>query len=114
MIARTAGLTLTTKDFDTARARLEEILKRHGGYIGDLNVNTSSGSARNFSATLRVPSDQLDAALADLRKLGRVETESQNGEEVTSQYVDLEARLTNARNTEERLTALLRDRTGKL
>ena len=33
---------------------------------------------------------------------------------MTSQYVDLQARLTNARNTEERLTDLLRNRTGKL
>jgi hypothetical protein len=33
---------------------------------------------------------------------------------MTSQYVDLQARLTNARNTEQRLTDLLRDRTGKL
>jgi Domain of unknown function (DUF4349)/Putative zinc-finger len=114
MIARTAALTLTTKDFDTARARLEEILKRHGGYIGDLSVNTPSGSARGFTSSLRVPADQLEAALAELRRLGRVESESQNGEEVTSQYVDLEARLSNSRNTEERLTALLRDRTGKL
>jgi len=46
--------------------------------------------------------------------LGRVESESQSGEEVTEQYVDLEARLTNARNTELRLTDLLRQRTGKL
>jgi len=43
-----------------------------------------------------------------------VESESQSGEDVTRQYVDLDARLTNARNTEQRLTALLRDRTGKM
>src|SRR6202042_3587801 len=35
-------------------------------------------------------------------------------EEVTAQYMDLEARLGNARNTEQRLTDILRQRTGKL
>ncbi len=48
------------------------------------------------------------------RQLGRVESESQGGQEVTSEYVDLEARLANSRNTEQRLTDLLRERTGKL
>ncbi|HMF89442.1 MAG TPA: DUF4349 domain-containing protein, partial [Candidatus Angelobacter sp.] len=57
---------------------------------------------------------QLDAALADFKTLGRVERETQGGEEVTQRYVDLEARLTNARHTEQRLTEMLRDRTGKL
>jgi len=33
---------------------------------------------------------------------------------VAQQYLDLEARLTNAKNTEHRLTDLLRQRTGKL
>ncbi len=36
------------------------------------------------------------------------------GEEVTQRYVDIEARLANARNTEQRLTEILRSRTGKL
>jgi hypothetical protein len=114
MVVRTAALALTTREFDTARARLDDILKRHHGYVGELNVATPVGNGSIFTATLRVPADQLEATLADLKGLGRVESESQNGQEVTAQYVDLEARLSNARNTEERLTNLLRQRTGKL
>ncbi|HKI24982.1 MAG TPA: DUF4349 domain-containing protein [Candidatus Sulfotelmatobacter sp.] len=114
MIVRTAGITITTKDFDGARAALDQILKRHRGYVGEMNVSTPTGSGRSVTATLRVPADQLDTAMADLRKLGRVESESQSGQEVTAQYVDLQARLANARNTEQRLTDLLRQRTGKL
>jgi hypothetical protein len=79
-----------------------------------LNVSTPADSGRSLNATLRVPADQLEATIADLRNLGRVDSESQSGQEVTEQYVDLEARLENARNTEQRLTDLLRSRTGKL
>jgi hypothetical protein len=114
MIVRTAALSLTTKEFDKARAGMEEILRRHGGYMGQLNVSAPSESGRSLTATLRVPSDQLDATLGELKKLGRVEGESQNGEEVTQQYVDLQARIVNARNTEAQLTDILRNRTGKL
>src|SRR5579884_552667 len=38
MIIRTAGLSLTTKEFDKARAGLEDVLHRHNGYVGDLSV----------------------------------------------------------------------------
>lgn len=113
MIARTAELALVTTDFDQSRSRLEEILKRHNGYLGDLNVADASGAARTLTATLRVPSDQLDATLAEIKKLGQVESESQQGEEVSQQYIDLQARLQNARNSEQRLTQLLQ-RAGKL
>lgn len=114
MIVRTAQLSLITKEFDQARAQLEVIVKRHRGYVGELKVNDTTGSRRTLTATLRIPADQLDATLTEVKTLGRVEAESQSGQDVTSQYVDLQARLSNARNTEQRLTDLLRNRTGKL
>ena len=64
--------------------------------------------------TLRVPASQLDATLAEIRNLGRVESEQQGGEEVTQQVVDLDARLANSRNTEQQLDDILRHRTGKI
>jgi len=114
MIVRSATLALTTRNFDKARADLESILKRHHGYIGDLKIASPAGDGQTLSAILRVPSDELEVTLAELRNLGRVSSESQSGNEVTAQYVDVEARLTNARNTEQRLRDLLRQRTGKL
>ncbi len=113
MVIRTAELALTTTDFDQARTRVEEILRRHNGYLGDLNVSGTTNSARTLTTTLRVPAGQLDVAMAELKTLGHVESESQKGEEVSQQYVDLQARLLNARNSERRLTDLLQ-RTGKL
>jgi hypothetical protein len=53
-------------------------------------------------------------AAADLKTLGRVENESQSGEEVTQQHADLVARLKNSRETEQRLQAILLQRTGKI
>lgn len=114
MIIRTAELQITTETFDKTRSAVEEILKRHQGYVGELTVSTPTGSARSLTGTLRVPANQLEAALADLKGLGRTENESQGGQEVTAQYVDLEARLANSKHTEQRLTEMLRDRTGKL
>jgi hypothetical protein len=114
IIAHRIELAVVTKDFDGSRRELEEILKRHGGYMGDLAVNAQPGSGRYLEAILRVPTDQREAVMAELKALGRVESESQSGEDVTQQSVDLDARLSNAQNSEKRLTDLLRERTGKL
>jgi anti-sigma factor RsiW/DNA-binding transcriptional regulator YhcF (GntR family) len=114
MVARTSALDMATREFDRARAAVDEILKRHHGYLGSLYISAPAGSARSLNATLRVPAADLEPALNELKQLGRVESEQQTGEEVSEQFVDLEARLANARNTEQRLTDVLRQRTGKL
>jgi DNA repair exonuclease SbcCD ATPase subunit len=114
MIVRTASMTLLTKDFDKTRGALEDIVRRHRGYNAQLTVGSESGSGRKLSATFRVPTDQLNAAISEIKQLAHVEQESQGGEEVTEQYVDLTARLSNARRTEQTLLDLLANRTGKL
>ena len=114
MIARAAQLNLIATDFSRARERMEAILKSHHGYVGELTASAPTGAGRSLDATLKVPSAELDATMTELKKLGRVENESQSGEEVTQQYVDLEARLANARNAEQRLSAVLRQQTAKM
>jgi uncharacterized small protein (DUF1192 family) len=114
MIARTIALLTVVRDVPASRTALDAILAQHHGYAAQLNINTPENLARSFSASLRIPAPELPAALPDLRSLGRVQSESQSGEEVTQQHTDLVVRLNNARETEERLRAILQQRTGKV
>jgi len=114
MIAHTASVSLIVKDFGAARTSLDAILTRYRGYSAELSVATPQGAARTLQASLRVPAPQFSAAIAELKALGRVESEAQGGEEVTQQHADLVARLKNSRETEERLQAILVQRTGKI
>jgi hypothetical protein len=114
MIARTASLTLTVKDFMSMEAAVKTIMQHYHGYIGELSTSSPQNAARTLTATVRIPSAQLEAALAELKQLGRVEQVSQSGEEVTKQYTDLAARLKNSRSTEQRLLDVLRKNTGKV
>jgi len=114
MIARTVSLSMVVKDFDAGRASLDAILSRHNGYAANLSVSTPQDTARVIQASLRIPAPQLAQALSELKALGRVENENQNGEEVTQQHADLVARLKNSRETEQRLQDVLRTRTGKV
>jgi Domain of unknown function (DUF4349)/Putative zinc-finger len=114
MIARTVSLSLVVKDFEASRLTLEAILVRHRGYSANLNASTQQNAARSLQASLRIPADDLGAAVAELKALGRVENEAQSGEEVTQQHADLVARLKNSREAEQRLQAILLQRTGKI
>ncbi len=113
MIIKTASLALVTKNFGDLRSAVERLVAAQHGFIQKLETS-GHDSPRSLSATLSVPSVRLDASLAELRKLGVVDQESQGGEEVTQQYTDLVARLNNARNEEKRLNQVLAERTGKI
>jgi len=114
MIARTASISLIVKDFGPVEAMVKAIAQRHNGYIASLNTVSPQDSARTLSATLQIPSAQLESAVTELKQLGRVDQETQSGEEVTKEFIDRAARLKNARATEQRLLDVLREHTGKV
>jgi hypothetical protein len=114
MIARTVSLSIVMKQFDTARASVDAVLVRHHGYAASLSVDTPQNASRSLQASLRIPAPELNAAVVELKAIGNVINESQNGEEVTQQHADLVARLKNAREIEHRLQAILEQRTGKI
>ena len=113
-VIRTAQLRIQPTDFDAARQALDRIIADAGGFVGRIVVSGDRGNARVVEATLRIPSSKLDAVLASLRALGHVSGETREGEDVTRQSADLDARLANARTSEARLRQLLEHRTGDL
>jgi hypothetical protein len=114
MIARNVSLTIQVKDLTASRSSLETILARHRGYAAQLSVTTPQDAFRSLLASLRIPASELTSTIADLKALGRVEDESQSGEEVTQEHDDLLARLKTARETEARFQAILQQRTGSV
>ncbi len=108
MIIRTAELRILTRSFENARASVQQTVSRFSGYVGDLTVSAAAGAPRTLQADLRVPAAQLDGLLAALRGLGQMTYESQHGVDVTKQFIDVNARLNNAREygaAADRITA---------
>ncbi|HKV62110.1 MAG TPA: DUF4349 domain-containing protein [Candidatus Acidoferrum sp.] len=111
-VAYSAELSVATKEFAHSRASLEEILERHHGYVAKLRmVGQPAGST--LSATLRVPSTEYRSALAELKAVGLVEHEEEAADEITQQHSELEARLVNAQNEEQRIQRILQNRDDK-
>lgn len=108
-IAYSAELSVVTREFARSRASLEEILERHRGYTARLRmVGQPSGSV--LSATLRVPSSEYRSALTEFKTVGVLEHEEEAADEITQQHSELEARLVNAQNEEQRILRLLHDK----
>jgi predicted anti-sigma-YlaC factor YlaD len=113
-IIRTASLQIVAKDFGGVRSTVEGLIAQANGFIDQMTITGDTSTARTLRGTLRVPGDRLPDVLTRLRGLGQVVEDTQGSQDVTDQIVDLDARLASARATEQRLTELLRNRTGKL
>jgi hypothetical protein len=104
-IVKTAAISLELKK-GTFAAQFQEaslIAGRHGGYVA--SSETTEGKLQSGTLVVRVPADQFEVALSDLKGLGKLQSEHITGQDVTGQFVDLQARL---RNWEAQETVLLR------
>ncbi len=113
-IIRTARLQIVVKDFSAVRGSIEALIAQANGFLDHLTVTGDTSEVRTLRGTLRVPGDRMADTLARLRAMGQVTEDTQGSQDVTDQIVDLDARLSSARATEQRLTELLRNRTGRL
>lgn len=114
MLVRHGQASIEVKAVDDAVSRMRQTAAQFGGFVANTAVRTGKDEQRSAMLQLRIPSAQFDGAVAALSQLGKVESVSVNAEDVAEEYVDLGARLTNARRVEARLAEMLATRTGKL
>lgn len=106
-IIYTAYLSIETKDFDGARQQLDKTLDSMDGYMESSNEYTdSTDNTRTLSLTLRVPESAYSAFLTSAEAAGSVISRSESADDVTTQYLDIEARLDNLTAQRTRLQEL--------
>jgi hypothetical protein len=106
-VIKTARLSIEVGEdgFTAAADRATAIAGEQGGFV---ESSSSQGSdLRSGRLTLRVPVDRFEEALSEVSKLGEVRLRSVSGKDVTSRFVDLDARIRNARAQEEVLLGIL-------
>jgi hypothetical protein len=114
MLVRHGQASIEVKAVDDAVSRMRQTAAQFGGFVANTAVQTGKDEHRSAMLQLRIPSAQFDGAVTALSQLGKVESVSVNAEDVAEEYVDLGARLANARRVETRLAEMLATRTGKL
>lgn len=105
-IVKTAELGVRAEDVRQSAAEAQRIAASFGGNVLSSRVIRDDGSVY-ADLTLSVPSPEFEAALDELRGLGKeVTTDAVRGEDVTEEFVDLESRERNLLAAEESLLEL--------
>lgn len=109
-IIYTGYLSMVVRNPEQAMQQVQSLVAEAGGYVASSQISQYTGDLMRGSMVVRVPVEKYSATLASLRQLGiRVLSESTNSEDVTAEYVDLEARLRNLEAAEKELLALLEE-----
>ncbi len=84
---------------------------RHGGQIYERNINITDDRSSTASFVIKLPPENVEAAIAELDSIGIRRTASQGTEDVTGQAVDIDARLVTAQASLDRVRKLLESAT---
>ena len=112
LVIENADLTIVIKDPKARMKEISDLAKEMGGFVVSSNLyqNTSSTGKEvpQGSIVIRVPSEKLDEALSKIKQ-GAIDVPSENrsGQDVTSQYVDLQAQLTAKQAAEKKLLEIM-------
>jgi hypothetical protein len=114
MVIRVGQAFIEVEKVDPAILRIRQLAAQVGGYIANSSVSGGRDQIRQATLEVKIPASKYDQAVGDLSTIGKVETVNSTAEDVGEEYVDVTARVNNARRLEERLITLLSTRTGKL
>lgn len=109
----TGSLYITVEDPIAAADAAVDVVQQAGGRI-DARSESAPTERDGGSAvlTLRIPSDDLDPVVDELRELGEVDHYSTDSIDVSNQMTDLAARISTLRASTERIQSLLADASG--
>src|SRR5690554_4341358 len=107
-----AALTLETGDPDKVYAFAADHVKEQDGYIAGSRRWVDEDERLHIQMNLRLPVAFLEETLAFFGGLGKIINQSLTGSDVTEQYYDLESRLRNKMQQEERYLEILQTATA--
>ena len=97
-IIKTADITLEVKDVTGTVDSLKAVATAQGGYLSSTSIQKDYNNQLTGTVTIRIPSAGFDNAIAGAKALGTVKSISTNGQDVTEEYVDLQAQKTSYTN----------------
>lgn len=111
-IVYSSTLYIETLDYDNSYRAIELALNNSGGHIAYSNQSGGSPgdsyyNARRVYLELKVPAETYETFLNQSENFGNITNRTDSTQDITSSYIDVEARLSALRVQEERLLELL-------
>ena len=107
-------VALVVDDYVEFESQLPALVSRHGGYVAKSETDRRYRDQQSGRWTARIPVAEHDSFLQGVSALGFAESHSDDADDVTEEYIDLESRARNKRTLEHRLLKMLEARDGKL
>lgn len=108
MIIYTADFTIKVESADATADQVRELAEKYAGWVAGLRKTVDEGGNTEIKMTLRVPSEHFMAVVSGLKGLGKTESVNISTQNVTEEWVDLQARLGIKQLRKQQLEALLK------
>jgi hypothetical protein len=107
-LIKNGTLDFVTSKVDETRNSVAKLCKQYNAYIASENQNNYHDRIE-YRQEIRVPAAAFDPLMADIEAIGeRIEARSVNTQDVTEEFIDVEARLKTKKELEARYLSLLR------
>jgi hypothetical protein len=105
-IVQTTSVDLEVEEVGRNFQDIVRIADGAGGFVAS-STFSNDDDEQIADVTIRVPGDEYQRVLAEIRGMGEVAQESSDANDVTEEYTDLQARLRTLQATEQRYIELL-------
>ena len=110
LVIRTAEIAIVSQDVERTVEALKKFTDVNGGFVVTATVQGEEGSPPSAVVSFRIPASKLDTAVEYVRKQAvKVARESITGEDVTEEYVDVNAKIRNLQASETQFLSILKD-----
>lgn len=111
-VIATGTMTLRSDDLGATRISVRKVLDTYRGEISQEETETNDKGELTFArVVLRIPSAQFVAAMDDLEAITKYNTRTTGAEDVTTQVIDIDARVRAQTKSLARIEALLAEAT---
>lgn len=113
-IIRNADVSLDVSDPAESQRRVSGIAESHGGFVVTSDATQRAGQDQTKPATVikltvRVPAAQFNQTMEEIRGIGgQIRQEKISGQDVTEEYIDLEARIRTKRALEAQFMEIMK------
>lgn len=102
-----ADLAMKTSDYTGVVDKIQAEVSKSGGYVLEFNESGRTGDGKRGRFVIKVPGAGFDSLMSRIEAIGPLESKSMRGQDVTEEFVDLEARLKVAEVAESRLLSFM-------
>lgn len=114
MLIRTGNAQIEVDSLEIGMQQIRDLAQRLGGFIANTQLASGRDQIRSATMEMKIPAARWNDAVSGLKPIGKVEALNEFTEDVGEEFVDVTARVQNAKRLESRLIELLGNRTGRL